>query len=54
MQVDALSSEKAPEIGAQPEQPSWTDPAYADSPGKSFAKGFGKGKGYGGDRVTQT
>ena len=52
MQVDALSSEKAPEVVTPPEQPGWTDPAYADSFGKSLAKGFGKDKGYGGN-VTQ-
>ena len=57
MQVDALSSEKMPEKvsdgTAQPEQAAWNDPTYAVSLGKSFAKGFGKGKGYGGNKVTQ-
>ena len=35
-----------------PEQAAWSDPAWVDSLGKSYAKGFGKGKGYGG-KVTQ-
>ena len=51
MQVDALSdkiAEKVPEKVVSPEEAAWSDPAWADSLGKSFAKGFGKGKGYGG------
>ena len=50
MQVDALSDkiEKAPEKIVLPEDAAWGDPAWADSLGKSYAKGFGKGKGYGG------
>ena len=45
MQVDALSdkaAEKAPEKSVSPEQAAWSDPSWADSLGKSYAKGFGK------------